>query len=55
MSETYKECKFYLEGGNCSHQDAPNPYHSYCIGKLNCGAWEDDKTFQAIKQEANNE
>jgi len=39
---TYKECKFYIKGGKCSHRDAPEPRHSYCIGKDNCEAWEDD-------------
>ena len=38
---TYPDCKFYLEGGKCSHEDAPNPNHSYCIGKLECGCYED--------------
>lgn len=44
---TYKECKFYLEGGKCSHEDAPNPYHSRCLGKEHCGAWQDDIRHQA--------
>ena len=38
---TYKECKFYLTSGNCIHRDAPNPYHSWCIGKDECGSWGD--------------
>ena len=43
---TYPECKFYLDGGKCSHEDAPNPRHSYCIGKVDCGAWEDSITYK---------
>ncbi len=38
----YESCKFYLEGGKCSHKDAPEPYQSDCLGKDSCGAWEDD-------------
>lgn len=38
---TYPECKFYLGGGKCSHRDAPNPHHSYCIGKVWCDVWHE--------------
>ena len=40
--KTFPECKFYLKGGKCSHKDAPNPNHSYCIGKDACESWEDE-------------
>ena len=44
---TYPQCKFYLEGGKCSHKDAPNPYHSWCIGKFECGDWDDEREQQS--------
>ena len=46
---TYPECKFYLKIGACSHKDAPNPHHSWCIGKDDCAAWEDEIEHQAPK------
>jgi len=48
---TYKECKFYIEGGKCCHEDAPKPYHSYCIGKQECGVWDDHLGYAADKPE----
>lgn len=48
---TYPECKFYLKGGKCSHCDAPNPNHSYCIDKLTCGARDDNINYQARPEE----
>lgn len=50
--ETYPGCKFYLKGGKCSHEDAPNPNHSYCIGKKECGAWEDNINYQAQEKDS---
>jgi hypothetical protein len=38
--EDYKECKFYVNG-KCNHEDAPSN-HPECIGKNNCGSWQDD-------------
>jgi len=51
MMTTYKECKFYIEGGKCCHEDAPKPYHSYCIGKQECGVWDDHLGYAADKPE----
>lgn len=50
----YKECKFYTHDGKCSHQDAqsPAPYKSACIGKEQCGAWEDSIDCMAIQPDA---
>ena len=39
---TSPECKFYVKGGKCSHKDAPNPNHSYCIGEDDCGVCDDN-------------
>ena len=39
--KVYKACKYYLEGGECSHKDAPVPCTSKCIGQDACGVWED--------------
>ncbi len=33
---TSPDCAFYLKGGKCGHFDAPNPGHSWCIGKEDC-------------------
>ena len=43
----YEASNFYLEGGKCSHEDAPEPNQSDCIGKDACGAWEDDIGYKA--------
>jgi len=48
---TYKECRFYIEGGKCSHKDAPEPGHSYCIGKDWCEVWRDDIECEVAKAE----
>jgi len=49
---TYPECKFYIKGGKCSHQYAPNPYHSYCIGRKACHlSWGDGIEWQAKQSE----
>ena len=48
---TYKECKFYLEGGKCSHKDAPSPRRSYCIGKDGCDSWGDEIERQMPRYE----
>ena len=37
----FPDCKFYFEGENCSHEDAPDPYHSLCIGEEEGGSWDD--------------
>ena len=47
---TYKECKFYVKGGRCSHEDAPNPWHSLCIGRDECRAWDDGINYQSEKE-----
>ncbi len=47
---TSPECKFYLRGGKCSHNDAPNPNHSYCIGKGKCGSWGDEIKHQKVNK-----
>lgn len=39
--DDYEKCKFYLRG-ECSHKNAPDPYHSDCIGQDSCNAWEDN-------------
>jgi hypothetical protein len=42
----YEECKFYTNDGKCSHEDAPKPGQSSCIGKEYCRAWDDDPGYQ---------
>ena len=44
---TYRECKFYREGGKCAHKDAPNPHHSWCIGAKLCGVWYENIKYKA--------
>jgi hypothetical protein len=44
----YKECKFYIKYGRCSHKTAPEPYHSQCLGKEQCIVWNDPITSQAL-------
>lgn len=41
----YKECKFYKEGGKCTHKEAPytNPD---CIGYDACAAKDDDISWK---------
>jgi len=51
MTIGYKECKFYIKGGKCSHKDAPNPRHSSCMGKELCGAWEDGIEYEVKEGE----
>jgi len=46
----YEACKFYIEGGKCSHEEAPEPYQSECIGKDACGAWEDNINYKTKQQ-----
>lgn len=36
---TSKDCECYLKGGRCSSEDAPNPTHSWCIGRERCGSY----------------
>jgi len=48
----YLECKFYIEGGKCSHIDTPNPRHSWCIGKDECKSWDDEITQQITRYQA---
>ena len=48
---TYPECKFYLGSGKCSHKDAPNPRHSWCIGKDACGSWDEEIEQQVSRYE----
>ncbi len=48
---TYPGCKFYLRGGKCSYKDAPNPRHSYCIGKDACRSWKDESEQQMSRYE----
>ncbi len=38
IKRTEKDCKFYVEGGKCNSPDAPNPNHSWCIGKKDCNS-----------------
>ncbi|MDD5338216.1 MAG: hypothetical protein PHG35_02225 [Dehalococcoidales bacterium] len=43
---TSPDCKFYKDG-KCSHSDAPNPGHSWCIGKDHCHDYQQpDKEAQ---------
>ncbi len=43
-------CKFYLAGGKCSHKDAPDPRHSWCVAFV-CSVSDDpisEKIYQVI-------
>ena len=37
---TSRDCKYYLKGGKCSSESAPNPNHSWCVSKYRCGDYE---------------
>lgn len=51
----YEECKFYLHGGKCKHQDAPHPYESDCIGTKECVVYDDPKEYAAKSSENTSE
>ena len=39
-TKTAKDCHYYVRGGHCASKDAPNPNHSWCIGRTECGSYE---------------
>ena len=48
----YTECKFFTKQNTCSHKDAPQPFHSACIGKEQCEAWHDSIDYRGLDQDS---